>query len=268
MENERLGEVGKNNNGTEMKIVKYVDSENMDVIFLDGHNYVAKNVSYNNFKRGVVKNPFEKNVYGIGYLGIGDHLVVENGSKTQAYMVWHEMIGRCYKKQKHRSSNTYYKISTVCDEWKCFQVFAEWYYKEMYYIKNERLHLDKDILYANNKIYSPFTCMLVPQRINSLFTNRRNTRGLPNGVFKTTSGKYMAKYGVNSLGCYMSVEEAFDVYARHKEKVIKSFANEYRKKIPEKLYNALIDYKIDIRHDKNYQTINKTDVCKLLMRQG
>jgi hypothetical protein len=58
---------------------------------------------------------------------------------------------------------------------------------------------------------------------------------------QNNSGKYMAKYVVNSLGCYMSVEEAFDVIV------------------------TLLVTSVMIRIIK---TINKTDVFKLLMRQG
>ena len=61
------------------------------------------------------------------------------------------------------------------------QIFSDWS-DENKYKCGERLHIYKDILYPGNKIYSPDTCILVPQRINLLFMNKPNKRGLPNGI--------------------------------------------------------------------------------------
>ncbi len=58
-----------------MKIIRYNKSDDIDVMFLDEHSYVAQNVTYLNFKRGQIKNPFDKSIYGIGYLG--KHFVEE-----------------------------------------------------------------------------------------------------------------------------------------------------------------------------------------------
>jgi hypothetical protein len=55
--------------------------------------------------------------------------------------------------------------------------------------------LDKDILYKGNKIYSPDTCVFVPQEINALFVKNDANRGdLPIGVFYTLTKTN--KYGV------------------------------------------------------------------------
>lgn len=74
-----------------MKIIRYNKSDDIDVMFLDEHSYVAKNVTYLNFKRGQLKNPFDKSIYGIGYLGDGDNQTKINGKRVRAYNVWHEM---------------------------------------------------------------------------------------------------------------------------------------------------------------------------------
>ncbi len=116
---------------------------------------------------------------------------------------------------------------------------------------NERLHIDKDILFPNSYVYSPETCLLVPQRINMLFLNKPNKRGLPNGIRECKNG-YSAKYNNKELGTYETVEEAFIIYALEKEKTIKRIANEYKDIIPIKVYDALYAYKVQITNDKNY----------------
>ena len=46
---------------------------------------------------------------------------------------------------------------------------------------------------------------------------------------------------------------SYAIYAMAKEKKIKEVANEYKGIIPKKVYEALYDYKVDIRNDKNYK---------------
>ena len=116
--------------------------------------------------------------------------------------------------------------------------------------------LDKDILVKHNKIYSSETCVYVPETINTLFVKRQNDRG--ESIIGTTpkNGKYEAqcwlinpetgKSKKKHLGCYDTQEKAFEVYKYYKEKNIKVVADYYKKLIPQKLYNALYSYEVEI----------------------
>jgi len=113
--------------------------------------------------------------------------------------------------------------------------------------------LDKDILYKGNKIYSHDTCVFVPQSINLLFTKSDRVRGdLPIGVtYRKRSRKFEVKCcdGTKKrifLGSYNTPEEGFQAYKKYKEKLIKQIANKYIDQIPNKLYNALITYTVEI----------------------
>jgi len=81
----RLGEIKKNNRGTPMKIIKYRSSSDIDVMFLDEFNYVKTHVTYNNFVKGSIMNPYDKTVYDIGYIGIGTHAVKIGTEKTHRF---------------------------------------------------------------------------------------------------------------------------------------------------------------------------------------
>lgn len=48
------------------------------------------------------------------------------------------------------------------------------------------------------------------------------------------------------LGSYNSPEEAFKVYKEFKEKNIKQVADYYKNKIPQKLYDAMCKYEVEI----------------------
>lgn len=244
--NERLGEVRLNTKGTPMKIIRYGNSEDIDIEFLDDFHYVKEHQAYVNFKNGGIKNPYDKNICGIGYLGVGKfHCKHPNGVHTMEYQNWIAMIRRCYDVDRQSTYPAYYGICEVCEEWYNFQVFARWYEENYYQVGNERMHIDKDILVKGNKIYSPETCILVPQRINMLFMKKPNKYGLPNGVKPRANGKYEAKYNGRQLGVYDTLELAVIAHDEEKLKAIIEIANEYKDKIPSKLYEALINWKPD-----------------------
>lgn len=245
----KIGEVNTNTYGTEMKIIEYRKHNDIDVEFQDEYHYV-KNTTYSNFIRGCVKNPYDKALYGVGYMGVGKYTSTVNNIMTREYKIWAALFQRCYLDEKMFPA--YYMKCIVCDEWHNFQNFAKWFDDNKYDVDG-RLHLDKDILFPESHVYSPETCLLVPQRINMLFMNKPNNRGLPNGIRKTSSGKYSAKYGGTELGIYNTLDEAYSVYACEKEKAIKGVADEYINIIPKKVYDALYAYRVDIKNDKNYQ---------------
>ena len=233
-----------------MKIIAYRNSGDIDVEFLDEHHYVKKHAEYINFSTGRIKNPYDRRKYGVGYLGVGKHKASFDGEYNYIYDLWADMLNRCY----NANSNLlpYYGTCLVCEKWLNFQNFGDWYEENEYKI-NEKLHIDKDILYPNCNVYSPETCLLVPQRINMLFMNKSNNRGLPNGIYETKFGGFKARYNSKELGVYETLSEAYQVYAKEKENAIKAIADEYKSVIPNHVYNALYSYDVKIENDKNYK---------------
>lgn len=247
----KVGEIINNNKGTPMKIVTYKNSENIEVEFLDDFHYV-KPTTYINFVRGQVKNPYDRTVFNIGYLGAGKRKMQYPDTKTntRTYMSWKNMLDRCYGKQNRNLHPAYFEIAEVCNEWLNFQTFADWYEEKEYKVDG-RLHLDKDILFPGNKTYSPDKCLLVPQRINMLFLNKPNNRGLPNGINRCAKG-YSAKYNEEKLGVFSTLEEAYLIYTQKKKEAILNVANEYKDIIPSYVYDAVASYEFKIENDKNY----------------
>jgi len=248
--NQKIGIIKESTGGTPMRIISYRSSNDIDVEFLDNHHYVKRNTTMSNFNNGNIKNPYDLSVYGIGYIGDGNYLTSEKGIIIPAYRCWQKIIERCYSEKTKDKYNAYHSISTICEEWRNYQVFAEWFEQNKYDV-NERLHIDKDILYPGNKVYSPYHCLLVPQRINMLFLNKQNKRNLPNGI-KKEGNRYYAKYNSIELGSANTIEEAYEIYARYKKAEIIKVANEYKEIISEKVYNALLNYEVRIENDKNY----------------
>lgn len=251
---DRTGEENYNNEGTLMKIISYKDANHIIVEFQD--KYRAKvHAAYREFKKGNVKNPYDKTVFNIGYLGEGKHKVKENGEITKIYTCWRNILMRCYDPYKLNKYPTY-RDCIVCEEWHNFQNFAQWYEENYYEIEGEKMCLDKDILVKGNKIYSPTTCIFVTQRINNLIVKSDASRGkYPIGVrWHKENNKFEAKCSIVDkednktiyLGLYDTSKEAFSSYKIFKEKYIKQVANEYKDKIPKKLYDALYKYEVEI----------------------
>jgi len=226
-----------------MEIIESHGINDIKIMFLDDNNFITK-TTYSNFKRGSVLNPYDKTTYNIGYLGEGEWSSIKS-NPINIYYIWRGILERCYSEKSCIKYKSYYNICTVCKEWHNYQNFAEWYFKNYYQVDNERMHLDKDILIKNNKIYSPDTCLIVPQRINMLFMQKRNSRNLPNGITLIKNGKYLAKYNGNNIGVFNKLEDAVDAHGCKQIEHIRKIAEEYKDKIPLKVYEALYlwDYK-------------------------
>ena len=248
---DRTGQERINNFGSIIVITRYNNKRDVDIYFPE-YNWTAYNKQYGQFEKGTIKCPYEPRVYGKGYVGEGNYKskTSDNTKHTNQYTKWKGMLERCYDPKYSIKNNTYIDC-TVCDEWHNFQNFAEWYDNNYYEIDNEKMCLDKDILIKGNKIYSPDTCVFVPQSINSLFIKSYKTRGdLPIGVtreHKKYSVQCCNTLGIKRrIGIYNTIEEAFLAYKETKEKTIKIMADHYKSLIPEKLYNAMYEYEVEI----------------------
>lgn len=155
------------------------------------------------------------------------------------------MIRRCYDEKLKERYSAYYGDCSVCEEWHNFQNFARWWNENIYRVGTERMHLDKDILFDGNRMYSPNTCVISPQRINMLFMKKPNKYNLPNGIKPSSKGRYESKYNGKHLGVFNSIEDAVMAHDMAKLEALIQIANEYKDKIPNNLYEALINWKPD-----------------------
>ena len=181
---------------------------------------------------------------GVGYRGS------ENvDCKSESYLKWHDMINRCYNAKFHERQPQY-KGCIVCEEWLNYSNFKVWY--EQHKVQGMSLDLDKDILFKGNKVYSHETCCFVPHAINTLFLSKKAVRGdYPIGVSYEKDKKkfraYMAFMGKQiKLGTFDTVEAAFARYKEYKEGFIKDMAKQYKGQIPDKAYEAMMKWIIEI----------------------
>lgn len=189
-----------------------------------------------------------RTVYGIGAC---DDITVDKNSKTlKSYLAWANMLLRCYSDAYHRRQPSYIGCK-VCDDWKKYSTFKKWYDENAV----EGFQLDKDLVAHRERLYSPETCSFVPPIINHIVSRcGEHDRGRGKYLIGVClhRGKFVANlsmYGKNVLiGRFDSEAEAFNAYKKAKETYIREVAKKYYNKgdINEKVYNALINYKITV----------------------
>lgn len=190
------------------------------------------------------RRDFQVTMAGVGFHGYGEYDI-----SCDAYKKWKAMLHRCYNPKIHKNYPKY-KDCTVCKEWWNYQNFRLWY--EEHNFGNKILDLDKDILIKGNNVYSPETCCLVPHEINTLFLCGDAKRGeYPLGVWlDDDKEKYRSCVNVfgkvKKLGTFDTIEEAFEKYKTYKMDLIQTMADSYKDSIPEKVYNAMLNWTIEI----------------------
>ena len=201
--------------------------------------------SLRDIKIGSVNNPYVPNICGVGF--IGEEKYNYNINKF-IYSKWLDMIHRCYDYKRERYSVYGEKGVTVCEEWHNFSNYLKWIKENsIWNTNNYDLMCDKDILanvnHLENKIYSPETCLLIPDKINLFLVGDKYSGGVENrkGRFRAIcKGKY--------LGTFNSFSEAKQVYAEEKYKIWVDLINKYL--IPNNLKEILLKY------DFNWSWIN------------
>lgn len=178
------------------------------------------------------------------------YILFLNNSRMKARRLWNDMYSRCYNKKLHKRFPEYIGC-TICEYWlEDKERFYKWVEENYYMVGSEQVDLDKDILVKGNKVYSPDTCIFVPHTINTLLLNSKRNRGkYPLGV-SYDKGKYRAALSVDGknvkLGCFNTPEKAFEEYKEHKKSLIIVTADRYKGKIPDKVYQAMLNWEIEI----------------------
>lgn len=255
----RVGEEKLNNQGCLMKIIEYNASKDVVVEFQDEYKTIIKS-QYHHFDDGTIQNPYYPTIYGVGILGNKYNTMLPNGRRTKEYETWRNIIWRSFDKKYKEWKPTYQDV-TCCEEWLLFENFYEWLHSQENFDKWMLLRnkgaIDKDILIKGNKLYSPETCCLVSQKVNSLFIKDNACRGdLPIGVRYAygCKNKYLSQCHdfytgkTKHIGTFDTIEEAFYAYKNYKESCIKQVAQEEYAKgnITKQCYDAMMNYKVEI----------------------
>ena len=243
-----VGKVFKSKYSGDFKILKYNDSGNVEIQFVN--TGFETSAELGNIRNGNVKDPYVPSVHGIGVLGTKYPSRV-NGVLTKECALWYSMLQRCYSDAYKKKQPTY-EGCEVSDNFKSYEYFYKWCQNQTGF-SSEGWHLDKDLLIKGNKVYNENVCVFIPQDINLLLTKRTASRGehligvswcKRNKAFKATVSRNKGKQ--EHLGLFNTELEAFKAYKKAKESFIKEQAEKYKSQIDERAYNALMKYEVNI----------------------
>ena len=229
----KVGDVFKNNEGCEYKIIDYVNANNITISFID-FNFIKATTSTEIYS-GKIKNRFFPSVHKVGFFGDGEY------KSCWQYIIWKDMLDRCYSGRNH-----VYDGCIVDEEWKNFQNFAGWITSKSEKFKSNSVNfqVDKDLLspFNRGKIYSPSTCCLLPKELNMAIIVENQNSLLPMGVSLSKGGKtYRVRVGRNGyFGVYTTIKEAALVYAKEKNIYIREKAEKFKHLLELPVYYALL----------------------------
>ena len=246
---ETVGKVFNSNSYGKFTVTSYEHSTRVHILFeATGGVNIARICS---IRDGSVVDLLAKTNYGVGYIGYGYNSKCKEDQKL--FKTWSGVLQRCYDplwKGRHKS----YEQANCSGYFLCASDFVAWCKSQIGYNSvddfGKTFALDKDILIKGNTRYSPRTCVFVPQEINNLILSNRKVRGdLPIGVTKG-GDRFKARFSVNNeevwLGYYNTELEAFQAYKEAKEQHIKDVANKWKGKVDPRVYEALMNWTIEI----------------------
>jgi len=161
------------------------------------------------------------------------------------YRAWRDMLERSYSTKLQERYPTYIGC-TVSNEWLAFSNFKSWMMDQDW----EELHLDKDLLFEGNKLYSADTCVFVTQTVNKFTTDSGAARGewligiywdKPTEKFRAQCRNPFTKKQEH-LGLFTCEQEAHNAWLKRKlelahelaaiqtdERVVKALVDRYSK---------------------------------------
>lgn len=247
IKNVNAGSIFSTNGFGDVIVLKIEGHSKITVWFLEHPCDVI--VSAGNLRKGNVRNPMKPTVANRGFIGIGPYKACLSKTVTRTYRVWYNMLSRVYLPIKEYDVRSYSEIS-VCPEWFNFQNFAKWYHDQIDKFENTDFifELDKDLRIPGNKVYSPETCYILPEHVNTLFTDHAWKRGeFPLGVSRASKNRYRVR--VNSFGKqinlgshYSNIQSAQLAYWTKKIQIIREVAEFYYPYLPMELADRLINF--------------------------
>lgn len=205
-------------------------------------NNITRTITAGALNRGAFRDRNSPSVFGIGYIGYGEFTASKDGDPTPEYVKWSLMLMRVADTETYNC--------TVSEDWKNFQKFSAWYVSQKGYgIRG--MELDKQLLplALNSEVgreYSETNCCILPYEINSKIVGKKKDNGLPQGVHRTTSGKYTAynlkENGSRFLGTFKTIEEAAHAYNLNKADVLSRLTDKWSHILEHSVTKALEQY--------------------------
>ena len=246
-----VGDVFETKYNGKLEVIKYQDAVNVTVRFLN--TGYETTVEASQIRTGEVRDWTLPKAFGVGVMEDADISLRDAYPKHK--QLWQNMLSRCYNNNTEYVGK--YESCSVSEYFLHFKNFRLWCDEQVGFNekddKGKAFALDKDVLIKGNLLYSENTCCFIPREINNLLLTSKKLRGdLPIGVqrTKTKAVRFLTTISKNGtqtkLGVFDTPEEAFQAYKEAKETYIKEVANTWKDQIDPRVYEALMNWTIEI----------------------
>lgn len=185
------------------------------------------------------------NAYGIGYYSKPFSRARKNNDKDECWCSWNRII-------KDVSEGK----ASICEEWKEFFCFRDWYKSHNYSIDGDKIFLTTKV-FSDDFYYSPDTCVFASRKITQFIMPEvygepkydEYNNELPLGIiYRRDNPKWSGWYIIHSTDLLTSEkvkrsfktrQEATEYLEKVKNEGAKILAEEYKPYITEKFYNYL-----------------------------
>lgn len=189
-----------------------------------------------------------------------EYIEYRNKATNIAYRAYNAIKIRCGYSKSSKNIRKCYDGTTMCKEWLDNpEDFIRWYFEHYYVVEGETMAVDKDLFGDGLKRYSPETCCILPQGLNTLLTNckkhyfedKTEENTLPLGVkYNSGTNKYYGEITFTGkdkaiqLSLWDTWEEAFAEYKIMKQADILLVIAQYKESIPDYIYDAFLKVEV------------------------
>lgn len=220
--------------------------------------------------------------FGIGYYS-DEKCIDTDEINSKCHEIWMRMLARCFSISKSNDNAKKGREYTVCKEWLDYIQFKKWYDQNYYELETEKVYFSPMCVKKNNTHFCPQLCVFVPHSILGLLYGSTNNLYRNSGkcvcgvscIKNKGKNKYKSTMNIAPelnagsdtyyIGTFDTEEEAFINYKIVKELYIKGVAYHNKDKIPEKLYNAMLNWEVekDDNSIKYENTRTRKDIFRL-----
>lgn len=172
---------------------------------------------------------------------------------------YNNMIQRCYDEEWQKENNMAYANETVCKQWleDKYNTYFPFIEKEFYVIDDLQMDIDHNIIDYWNHEYNEEKVLIVPHYINVLWESLEvgKTNITYNSKTKMFNVKVVDKGEIIKEQC-KTYNEALTIFCNIKQGIIYTEAELLKDRVPEKVYNAMINTDVKAINERYFQREN------------
>ena len=165
----------------------------------------------------------------------------KNVSFLPSYKIWSRLI------QIDRGNSS--QKGFLCDEWKEFKNFEQWYDNNFYQIDGEQMELSYRFFDMNNDTYSPDKCCFLPLSINKTVSRLGVSEFVIPHIERETRKNteyYKIRFNDTVVATSDSKKEIIEIRKAILNTEFLDYAEKHKDALPQYIYERMSDFRIEV----------------------